>query len=572
MKKRCMDIKQYSVVLALAGLLCTVPSVSAQAVPPGPGAPAAPTQYPGQGNGITSQELASFDTFLDGHPEIAEQVRKNPSLVDDRDYVNSHPELQAYLQDHPRVHEELTKNPRIFMRKDDRLNDRELASLDTFLNSHPEIAEQLRKNPTLADNKEFLQNHPALGQFLQQHPAIQEQFAQDPGDFMKDEDRFGRRGGDATGRELASFDAFLDGHPDVAQQLRKNPTLADNKEFLQSHPELQQFLQDHPGVRQQMAQDPRIFMREDDRLNGRELATLDTFLNSHPEIAEQLRKNPTLADNKEFLQSHPALQQFLQEHPAIQVQFKQDPGDFMKDEDRFGRRGDDATGRELAGFDAFLDGHPDVAEQLRKNPTLADNREFLQNHPDLQQFLQDHPGVRQQMAQDPRIFMKEDDRLNGRELATLDTFLNSHPEIAEQLRKNPTLADNKEFLQNHPALGQFLQEHPAIQVQFKQDPGDFMKDEDRFGQRGNEVSRREVNDFDGFLNSHPEIAQQLSKDPSLAKNGEYLQSHPELQDYLKTHTGVQEQLTENPQAFTNSTKQFDNTGTKQEMTDPKPKP
>jgi hypothetical protein len=571
MKKRCMHIKQYSVRLALAGLLWTVPSISAQAVPPPPVTPAAPTQNPGQDNGITWQELATFDAFLDGHPEIAEQVRKNPSLVDDREYVNSHPELQVYLQDHPRVREELAKNPRIFMRKDDRLNDRELASLDTFLNSHPEIAEQLRKNPTLADNKDFLQNHPALGQFLQEHTAIRMQFTQDPQDFMRDEDRFGKGGDNATGRELAVFDAFLDGHPDIAEQLRKNPTLADNREFLQNHPALQQFLQDHPGVREQMAQDPRIFMRKDDHLNDRELASLDTFLNSHPEIAEQLRKTPTLADNKGFLQNHPALGQFLQEHPAIQMQFTQDPQDFMRDEDRFGKSGDNATGRELAVFDAFLDGHPDIAEQLRKNPTLADNRDFLQDHPVLQQFLQDHPGVREQMAQDPRIFMRKDDHLNDRELASLDTFLNSHPEIAEQLRKNPTLADNKGFLQNHPALEQFLQEHPAIQMQFTQDPQDFMKDADRSDQRGDQGNRREVADFDGFLNSHPQIAQQLSKDPSLAKNDEYLQNHPELQDYLKTHTGVQEQLTENPQAFTNSTKQFDNNGTKQETIDPKPK-
>ena len=374
-----------------------------------------------------------------------------------------------------------------------------------------------------------------------------------------------------TRQELASFDAFLDGHPEIAEQLRRNPSLVDDQEYVHSHPELQVYLQDHPRVREELTENPRIFMREDERLKGRELATLDTFLNSHPEIAEQLRKNPSLADNKEFLQNHPALQQFLQEHPAIREQFNQDPDAFMRDEDRFGRRGGDATGRELAVFDAFLDGHPEIAEQLRKNPTLADNKEFLQNHPALQQFLQDHPGVRQQMAQDPRIFMREDERLNGRELATFDTFLNSHPEIAEQLRKNPTLADNKEFLQNHPALQQFLQEHPAIREQFAQDPRDFMRDEDRFDRRGDEVSRRGLADFDGFLGSHPGIAQQLSKDPSLAKNDEYLQNHPELQDYLKTHTGVQEQLTENPQAFMNSTKQFDNTGTKQEMIDPKPK-
>jgi len=40
---------------------------------------------------------------------------------------------------------------------------------------------------------------------------------------------------------------------------------------------------------------------------------------------------------------------------------------------------------------------------------------------------------------------------------------------------------------------------------------------------------------------------QSPRDPSLAKNQEYLESHPELQEYLKTHPGVQQQLAQNPQ-------------------------
>jgi len=173
----------------------------------------------------------------------------------------------------------------------------------------------------------------------------------------------------------------------------------------------------------------------------------------------------------------------------------------MREEDRFDRRDDDATRRELANFDGFLDKHPEIAEQLRKNPTLADNKEFLQNHPALQQFLQEHQGVREQLAQDPRVFMREEDRFDRRD----------------------------------------------------RDDGD---------------SRRE---FGGFLGSRPEIAAQLSKDPSLAKNEEYLENHPELRDYLKTHTDVQQQLAQNPQAFMDSMKQFDNSGTRKEMVDPKPK-
>ena len=273
MKKRCGSIKQYSVLLALASFLSIVPSVSSQAVPPSPVPPAPPTQYPGHdnpgaANDITWQELASLDTFLDGHPEIAEQLRRNPSLVDDREYVGSHPELQAYLQDNPRVREELTKNPRIFMREDEHLNGRELTTLDTFLQSHPEIAEQLRKNPTLAENKEFLQNHPALEQFLQGHPAIQEQFAQDPRDFMRDEDRFDRRGDEVSRRELTDFDGFLGSHPEIAQQLSKDPSLAKNDEYLQNHPELHDYLKTHNGVQEQLKENPQAFMNSTNQFDN----------------------------------------------------------------------------------------------------------------------------------------------------------------------------------------------------------------------------------------------------------------------------------------------------------------
>jgi hypothetical protein len=182
------------------------------------------------------------------------------------------------------------------------------------------------------------------------------------------------------------------------------------------------------------------------------------------------------------------------------------------------------------------------------------------------------------LAQDPRVFMKKDDRLNREELASLDNFLDNHPEIAEQLRKNPTLGDNREFLQNHPALQQFLQQHPGIRDQFSQDPRTFMKDEEQFARNNNGNNnnqgwgRGNMASFNSFLGEHPEISEQLSKDPSLAKNGEYLENHPELREYLNAHVDVQQQLAANPQDFMNSMKQFDNSDTtKKQMTEPKPK-
>jgi phage-related protein len=339
-----------------------------------------------------------------------------------------------------------------------------------------------------------------------------------------------------------------------------------------------------PSVNSQTATStaPPQYQGQDNDATRQELANFDSFLDKHPEIAEQLRRNPSLVDDREYVNNHSELQAYLQDHPRVREELTENPRIFMRQEDRFDRRDrdDDATRRELANFDGFLDKHPEIAEQLRKNPTLADNKEFLQNHPALQQFLQDHPGVRQQLAQDPNIFMRQEDRFDRkdrdddatrRELANFDGFLDKHPEIAEQLRKNPTQAANKEFLQNHPALQQFLQEHPGVRQQLAQDPNVFMRQENRFDRKDDDATRRELASFDGFLDKHPEIGEQLSKNPSLAKNEEYLENHPELREYLKNHSGVREELADNPQSFMNSMKRFDNSGTKKEMAEPKPK-
>src|SRR5262249_61436480 len=69
---------------------------------------------------ITRRELGSFDKFLDSHRETAEQLRKNPSLVDNQQFLKDHPALQAYVQQHPAVREELRENPNAFMSAENR--------------------------------------------------------------------------------------------------------------------------------------------------------------------------------------------------------------------------------------------------------------------------------------------------------------------------------------------------------------------------------------------------------------------------------------------------------------------
>jgi hypothetical protein len=228
-----------------------------------------------------------------------------------------------------------------------------------------------------------------------------------------------------------------------------------------------------------------------------------------------------------------------------------------------------------------------------RNPSLVDNREFLNNHPELEAYLHDHPGIREEIKSNPNGFMHAEERYDRREdardrdanreeLANFDRFLDSHREIAEQIRKDPSLVDNREFVKNHPALQAYLQQHPGVSTQLKENPNAFMREEERFDRRDDRRDRDPVHErmanFGEFLGGHANISQQLSKDPTLVKNEEYLTNHPELRDYLKTHPDVQQDLMANPQDFVKSAQQFNTNTTKGKTPmpastpDAKPKP
>lgn len=339
-----------------------------------------------------------------------------------------------------------------------------------------------------------------------------------------------------------------------------------------------------------------------DTAREQELAHFNEFLDTHRETAEQLRKDPSLANNPQFLKEHPALQTYLQDHPGIGQELKDNPNAFMGEEERFAHSADNRDRspdrREIAGFNQFLASHREVAERLRKDPSLVDNQEFLKDHPELETYLHEHPGTRQELRDNPNAFMRDEQRYDHndhndhnvdnrdrdadrRELANFNQFLDSHRETAERVRKDPSLVDNQEFLKDHPALVSYLHDHPAVREQLKQNPDAFMQEEARYEHRDDDMNRRDrvdrgfrdggrehVASFGQFLGTHENIAQQLSKDPNLVKNDKYVQDHPELQDYLKMHPDINHELMTDPQAFVKSAQQFnvDNQAVKTPMT------
>ena len=82
---------------------------------------------------------------------------------------------------------------------------------------------------------------------------------------------------------------------------------------------------------------------------------------------------------------------------------------------------------------------------------------------------------------------------------------------------------------------------------------------------GKKEMRRDVKEFDRFLDSHPEVAKDLKQDPSKINDETYVSQHPELNKWLKEHTNIREEIRENPSAFMNREKAYD----KNESANPK---
>jgi hypothetical protein len=69
----------------------------------------AAAQYPNQG------EVNYFNAFLNGHPQVAAELYRNPSLVDSKLYLDEHPELHSFLADHDQLRRAIQTHPGAFM-------------------------------------------------------------------------------------------------------------------------------------------------------------------------------------------------------------------------------------------------------------------------------------------------------------------------------------------------------------------------------------------------------------------------------------------------------------------------
>jgi hypothetical protein len=61
----------------------------------------------------------------------------------------------------------------------------------------------------------------------------------------------------------------------------------------------------------------------------------------------------------------------------------------------------DSLREEIGEFHHFLREHPRIAVHLQRDPRLANNSRFLNDHDNLREFLRNHPRVRRELAVNP---------------------------------------------------------------------------------------------------------------------------------------------------------------------------
>jgi hypothetical protein len=440
------------------------------------------------------QDIASFNRFLNDHPDVEKQLKANPYLINDPNFLSTQPALKAFLADHPQVRAQLQESPIDFVRRENSagtaaprngsqnagtLDGRDQGRMDEFLDEHRDIEQQLELNPGLINDSSYLAQHHDLQVFLSAHPQIRQEFAENPRYFTQrdpqstnppvgraqenDSQRSSNAGVDS--RDVGQMDQFLDVHQDLRWQLKQNPLLVNDSKYLAQHPELGLFLNAHPQIREEFSEHPDSFVETEKAAETPVADVNHANANappSNPNPAPSTATPP--ASNAASRPSNPNLELAKEERTRT---------------------------------DQFLDDHPNITKDLEKNPYLINQSNYLKHHKELVRFLGQHPEIQAKVAKDPTFFTQREWRTfepagtnrdqasthsnpdsSNRELTEMDQFLAKHKKTAKELQKDPMLVTSQHYLDHNKDLRKFFEEHPQILVEFRQNPRNFMNRED----------------------------------------------------------------------------------------------
>ncbi len=123
-----------------------------------------------------------------------------------------------------------------------------------------------------------------------------------------------------------------------------------------------------------------------------------------------------------------------------------------------------------SNFDAFLSRHPRDAQQLSRNPALANNAHWLEHHPHARDFFNSHSNVRYGLRTNPSQFMSSTQGWGNAwgHNTNVYNYMTQHPQVANELYRNPGLANDPEFLRRHPDFDHFTRNYPGASARFQQ--------------------------------------------------------------------------------------------------------
>ncbi|HZU42985.1 MAG TPA: hypothetical protein VE994_09965 [Terriglobales bacterium] len=147
------------------------------------------------------------------------------------------------------------------------------------------------------------------------------------------------------------------------------------------------------------------------------------------------------------------------------------------------------------------------------------------------------------------------------EMRNFDQYLDKHQDVRSDLSKNPNLINDPNYLAKHPHLKAFLEEHPNTRQELKENPSAFMKSEGSYekAENGSQagISQAELRNWDAYLDQHKDVKADLSKNPGLIDDPNYLAKHPHLKAFLEQHPNTRAQLKAHPEKFMNREKAYE---------------
>jgi hypothetical protein len=226
---------------------------------------------------IAERDLRSFQRYLDDHWETAQDLYRNPDLINDREYVRDHQALRDWLKDHPDAAREIRDNPRAVLwrergrgSRDSRdedvstgLTDRQRRNWEEFLGDHQAIARDLSRNPDLVNDTRYVHDHEPLDDWFHKHREAAAIIMANPSAYLTRSSRSSEPDpdyGQPTASDIQSFEQYLDRNWEVANALYREPDLIKSRGFLRDNPTLDDWMRAHPAAARAIRERPQDYL------------------------------------------------------------------------------------------------------------------------------------------------------------------------------------------------------------------------------------------------------------------------------------------------------------------------